>query len=41
MEHVRLDATGLKASRLCLGAVTFGLPCDQLTREFRRGDFAR
>lgn len=29
MEHVRLGATGLKVSRLCLGTMTFGLQSDE------------
>ena len=31
MEHVRLGATGLKVSRLCLGTMTFGLQTDEPT----------
>jgi aryl-alcohol dehydrogenase (NADP+) len=31
MDHVRLGATGLKVSRLCLGTMTFGLQCDEPT----------
>ncbi len=31
MEHVRLGATGLKVSRLCLGTMTFGYQCDEAT----------
>ena len=31
MEHVRLGATGLKVSRLCLGTMTFGLQSDEPT----------
>jgi len=31
MEHVRLGRTGLQASRLCLGTMTFGLQCDEPT----------
>jgi 1-deoxyxylulose-5-phosphate synthase len=31
MEHVRLGATGLKVSRICLGTMTFGLQCDEPT----------
>ena len=29
MRHVRLGATGLPVSRLCLGTMTFGLQCDE------------
>ena len=31
MEHVRFGRTGLQVSRLCLGTMTFGLQCDELT----------
>ena len=31
MEHVRLGATGLRVSRLCLGTMTFGYQCDEAT----------
>jgi aryl-alcohol dehydrogenase (NADP+) len=31
MEHVRLGATGLQVSKLCLGTMTFGLQCDEPT----------
>ena len=31
MDHVRLGATGLKVSKLCLGTMTFGLQCDEPT----------
>jgi 1-deoxyxylulose-5-phosphate synthase len=31
MQHVRLGATGLKVSRLCLGTMTFGYQCDEAT----------
>jgi aryl-alcohol dehydrogenase-like predicted oxidoreductase len=31
VEHVRLGATGLKVSRLCLGTMTFGYQCDEAT----------
>ena len=31
MQHVRLGATGLKVSRLCLGTMTFGYQCDEVT----------
>lgn len=31
MEHVRLGATGLRVSRLCLGTMTFGFQCDDQT----------
>ncbi len=31
MDHIRLGATGLKVSRLCLGTMTFGLQCDEAT----------
>jgi len=31
MEHVRLGATGLPVSRLCLGTMTFGYQCDEVT----------
>lgn len=31
MEHVRLGATGLKVSKLCLGTMTFGYQCDEAT----------
>lgn len=31
MEHVRLGATGLRVSRMCLGTMTFGLQCDEET----------
>lgn len=29
MQHVRFGRTGLKVSKLCLGTMTFGLPCDE------------
>lgn len=29
MQHVRLGATGLRVSRLCLGTMTFGYQCDE------------
>ena len=29
MQHVRLGATGLRISRLCLGTMTFGYQCDE------------
>jgi len=31
LEHVRLGATGLRVSRLCLGTMTFGYQCDEAT----------
>lgn len=31
MQHVRLGATGLQVSRLCLGTMTLGLQCDEAT----------
>src|SRR6202795_2200589 len=31
MRHVRLGRTGLPVSRLCLGTMTFGLQCDEVT----------
>jgi len=31
MQHVRLGATGLRVSRLCLGTMTFGYQCDEAT----------
>ena len=31
MEHVRFGATGLQVSRLCLGTMTFGRQCDEVT----------
>src|SRR5579862_2122298 len=31
MEHVRLGATGLQVSRICLGTMTFGLQTDEQT----------
>jgi aryl-alcohol dehydrogenase (NADP+) len=31
MQHVRLGRTGLPVSRLCLGTMTFGLQCDEVT----------
>jgi aryl-alcohol dehydrogenase-like predicted oxidoreductase len=31
LQHVRLGATGLKVSRLCLGTMTFGYQCDEVT----------
>src|SRR5947208_8261023 len=31
MRHVRLGHTGLSVSRLCLGTMTFGLQCDEIT----------
>jgi len=31
LEHVRLGATGLRVSRLCLGTMTFGFQCDDQT----------
>jgi aryl-alcohol dehydrogenase-like predicted oxidoreductase len=31
VEHVRLGATGLKVSKLCLGTMTFGYQCDEAT----------
>jgi aryl-alcohol dehydrogenase-like predicted oxidoreductase len=29
MQHTRLGRTGLKVSRICLGTMTFGLPCTE------------
>jgi len=29
MQHIKLGRTGLRVSRLCLGAMTFGLQCDE------------
>jgi len=31
LQHVRLGATGLRVSRLCLGTMTFGYQCDEAT----------
>jgi 1-deoxyxylulose-5-phosphate synthase len=31
MDHSRLGRTGLQVSKLCLGTMTFGLQCDELT----------
>ena len=31
MDHVRLGRTGLQVSRLCLGTMTFGFQCDEVT----------
>ncbi len=31
MQHVRFGRTGLKVSRLCLGTMTFGYQCDEVT----------
>ena len=31
MQHVRLGRTGLHVSRLCLGTMTFGLQCNEIT----------
>ena len=31
MEHIRLGASGLKVSRICLGIMTFGAGADEAT----------
>jgi 1-deoxyxylulose-5-phosphate synthase len=33
MEHINLGRTGLRVSRLCLGTMTFGLQCDEVTSQ--------